>query len=201
MKYNILLLDPPWSYDDKCTAGNRGADFKYRTMSTRDLSFLRVGDLAEDNAALFLWATGPFLPDAIKLIRCWGFQYKGVAFNWIKTNPKAGSLFMGMGSYTRSNAEYVLLGMKGKLARQSASVHSVVMNSILKPHSRKPQVVRDRIVELFGNLPRVEFFARKGDEDNGWVQTGLEMDGKDVRDFIDEESPVGDVVKILKSRT
>lgn len=192
----MILSDCPWSYSDK--GGKRGADHHYATLSMRDLMLLRVGDLAAENCAHFLWVTGPFMLNGIRLLQNWGFDYKGVVFVWVKTNSKSGGLFTGMGHYSRSNCEFVLLGLKGKLERKSASVHSVVMSPMIR-HSAKPPEVRNRIVDLFGDIPRVEIFAR--DKCPGWDQTGLELDEKDIRDYIEEAAPARSGLSVLKKRT
>jgi len=170
-KFNILYIDPPWNYRDKATAGKRGAEFKYPCMTLTELGVLPMKDIAEENCAMFLWSTSPMLPEAIDLMNCWGWQYKNVAFTWIKQNK--GKLAWGMGNYTRSNPEYCLLGIRGKLERQSASVHSVVI-SPREEHSKKPDEIRDRIVTLFGDIPRIELFARKRVE--GWDSWGNGLD-------------------------
>lgn len=93
-------------------------------------------------------------------MEAWGFVYKTVAFVWIKKNKKADSLFWGMGYWTRANAELCMLATAGQPKRRSASVHQVILSPI-EEHSKKPDVVRERIVELLGDLPRVELFARQ----------------------------------------
>ena len=120
---------------------------------------------------LFLWATGPLLPVAISVVEAFGFRYVNVAFTWIKLTRDGGKPSIGMGHYTRSNAEYCLLGVKGKPRVESRSVHSVVM-SPRREHSRKPNEVRDRIVELCGDVPRIELFARESVA--GWDRYGFE---------------------------
>lgn len=184
-KFNIILSDNPWQYKD--TAGKRGADKQYATMSKRDLSLLRIGDLAAENCAHVMWVTAPFMPVGISLMKTYGFEYKTVLFTWIKTNRLSGTPFMGMGNYTRTNPEFILLGIRGRMERKSKSVHSVIMSAIRK-HSAKPLEARERLVELFGDVPRVELFARE--KCDGWTQTGLELDGMDVRDFIEKQSPM-----------
>ena len=92
-------------------------------MSIDELCALPVPELAAKDCALFLWATFPQLPEALRLIRAWGFRYKTVAFVWLKRNRKSPSWFYGMGYWTRSNAEICLLATKGKPKRQSAGVH------------------------------------------------------------------------------
>lgn len=87
MKYDVILADPPWTYRDKCVAGDRGLANKYPTLSTQDLRALDVGALAAPDCALFLWATMPTLPDALTVMESWGFRYSTVAFVWVKTAP------------------------------------------------------------------------------------------------------------------
>lgn len=171
-KYNIIYADPPWAYKDKATSGKRGCSYKYDTMTIEDVKNLPVKNIADTDCVLFLWVTMPMLPECFEIIKEWGFKYKTLAFNWIKTNKKNDSLFWGMGNWTRSNSELCLLAIKGKPKRISAKVHSVVMSKI-REHSRKPDEVRNRIIELFGDIPRIELFARQQVE--GWDCWGNEV--------------------------
>lgn len=191
MKYSLVLIDPPWSYHDKAKAGNRGAEFQYPCMSTHELYKMSsyIGGISEKDSVLYMWTTGPMLPDALGTMKFWGFTYKNIAFTWIKTNKKAFDYpvfldmrelqsgehvthgdFMGMGNHTRSNCEFVLLGVKGKgIKRVNASVRSTVISPI-REHSRKPDEVRKRLETLYGDVPRVEIFARERFE--GWDAIG-----------------------------
>lgn len=109
----------------------------------------------------------------MELIKAWGFTYKTIAFTWIKQNRKGDGIFKGMGYYTRSNAELCLIATRGKiLERKSKSVSSVII-SHLEEHSRKPMEARQRIVELYGDLPRIELFARQYAD--GWDCWGNEV--------------------------
>lgn len=181
MKYNIILCNAPWSYRDKCHSGQRGAEYKYPTLSLKEIKQLNIDAIAADNCALFFWATMPLLPEALQVINAWDFAYKTAAFTWIKRNKLSNTWFWGMGNFSRSNPELCLLGMRGKLERKSASVHSVVDASVGK-HSSKPNEVRDRIVQLFGDIPRVELFAREITP--GWDSIGLDADGSDIREIL-----------------
>ena len=87
-------------------------------MSIEELCALPVAELAAKDSALFMWATFPQLPEALRLIRAWGFTYKSVAFVWLKKNRKADSWFYGLGFWTRANAEVCLLATKGHPKRQ-----------------------------------------------------------------------------------
>lgn len=173
-KYQIIYADPPWNYtvfDSK--HGGRGTKQYYQTMRAVDIFSLPVGAIADKNCALFLWATSAMLPEALYTIKAWGFIYKTIAFSWIKQNKKSGGYFFGMGSWTRQNTELVLLGIKGKLQRLDASI-SQILQYPLQQHSQKPSEVREKIVVLLGDLPRVELFARQKTE--GWDVWGNEVE-------------------------
>ena len=106
-KYPIIYADPPWRYAQKGLQG--AAENHYPTMSINELCALPVAELAAPDCALFLWATFPQLPEALRLIEAWGFTYKSVAFVWLKKNKKVDSWFYGLGFWTRGNAEICLL--------------------------------------------------------------------------------------------
>lgn len=180
-KYNIIYADPPWGYQNQ---GTRAAANKhYGVMKIDDLKKMPInpagGGIAADDCALFMWATFPMLREALELIEAWGFTYKTIAFNWVKQNKSGNGIFWGLGNWTRSNSEICLLAVKGKPKRISAGVHSVVL-SPLQRHSQKPAEVRDRIVELMGDLPRIELFARSAAE--GWDCWGNEAPGMNEND-------------------
>ena len=115
----------------------------------------------------------PQLPEALRLIRAWGFTYKSVAFVWLKKNRKADSWFYGLGFWTRANAEVCLLATKGHPKRQAADIHQFIISPI-EAHSKKPDETRDKIVALMGDLPRVELFARQTSP--GWDVWGNEVE-------------------------
>lgn len=182
-KYNILYCDPPWSYDDK---GCKGTTCNhYPTMKLDDICNLPIntknGGIVADNCVLFIWTTYPMLKEALKVIDAWGFKYRTLGFQWIKLNPNEKGYFFGLGHWTRGNTEPCLLAIKGKPKRISASVSQLVISPRGK-HSEKPDEVRDRIVELMGDLPRIELFARKKVE--GWDAIGFDVDGLDIKESI-----------------
>lgn len=174
-KYQIIYADPPWSYRDKLgsNSAKMGAcEYHYPTMAIKDICNLPVNTLCDDNCVLFLWCTMPKLNEVQKVIKEWGFTYKTVAFVWIKLNPKAGTIFKGIGRWVQGNAELVLLATKGKPKRISKSVSQIIMAKRSK-HSQKPDEARNRIVQLMGDLPRIELFARQKIE--GWDCWGNEV--------------------------
>lgn len=142
-------------------------------MNIEDICVLPVAELATTDCALFMWVTFPLLREAFTVLDAWSFTFKTVAFVWIKQNRKLPTLFWGMGHWTRANAEICLLATKGHPKRVSAGVHQVIISPI-EQHSKKPDEVRDRIVELMGDLPRIELFARQ--RVPGWDAWGNEID-------------------------
>ena len=137
--YEIIYADPPWRYSAKKVQG--AAENHYPTMSIDELCALPVAELAAKDSALFMWATFPQLPEALRLIRAWGFTYKSVAFVWLKKNKKADSWFYGLGFWTRANAEVCLLATKGHPKRQAADIHQFIISPI-EAHSKKPDATR-----------------------------------------------------------
>lgn len=171
-KYKIIYADPPWKYDFGETS-SRFVNKKYPVMTKEEICNLPIKDIANNDCVLFIWVTNPKLDWGFDVIKSWGFEYKTVGFYWIKTNGHSNSLFWGLGYYTRSNPEICLLATKGKpLKRLSHSIHSVVMHPVLS-HSEKPIVFKNKIVELFGNVTRIELFARQKVE--GWDCYGNEL--------------------------
>ena len=170
-KYQVIYADPPWDYQQCRLSGS--AKKHYPTMRIEELCALPVAEIADRDCALFLWATFPQLPEALRLIQAWGFMYKTVAFVWLKQNRKALTWFFGLGFWTRSNAEICLLATKGHPKRQSAGIHQLVISPVER-HSKKPDEVREKIVALMGDVPRIELFARQ--QTPGWDVWGNEVE-------------------------
>ena len=171
--YQIIYADPPWQYGDKLQHHGGSADSHYDTMPIEDICDLQVNgkpvkDITDENCFLFLWGTWAFLSEALRVIDAWGFKYKTSGFVWIKTYQSGKDVF-GMGNYTRGNTEYVLLAVKGKPKRKSKFVSQIIKTTI-KEHSKKPDIVRSKIIQLCGDLPRLEIFART--KIHGWDTFG-----------------------------
>jgi len=129
-------------------------------IKVSDIACLPVQDVRDNDSILFLWTTFPNLREALQVIEAWGFEYRTLGFSWIKTNKRNGNPFFGIGHYTKSNCEVCLIGVKGSPKIDSNFVSSVIMSPRLG-HSQKPDEVRDRIVQLCGDVPRLELFARE----------------------------------------
>ena len=120
-----------------------------------------IKDIADKNSVLFIWAVSPLLPEALRVIIEWGFKYKTVAFCWNKTTV-GDKWVSNMDRWTMGNIEMCLLATKGTPKRVVKNIKQLVISPRLN-HSRKPPSVRNRIVDLMGDLPRIELFARKPD--------------------------------------
>ena len=168
-KYSIIYGDPPWKY---FFGGHHNASFHYNCMEIEEIKNLPVKDLSKEDCILFLWVTFPMLKEAFEVIEAWGFQYSTCGFNWIKKNKSREGWFFGLGNWTRANSELCLIATKGKPIRQSPNVFQII-DTPREEHSKKPDCVRDKIVELMGDLPRIELFARE--KIKGWDVYGNEV--------------------------
>ena len=171
-KYSIIYADPPWRYKSKeCLAKksilNDKMSYHYQTMDIEQIKKLPIKNICEKDCLLFLWVVSPMLDDCINVLKSWGFKYSTIGFVWNKkkTNP---------GSYTMSECEICLIGKRGKIPqpRGKRNIKQYVEEKKRK-HSQKPEEVRNRINQMFGeNLPRIELFARQ--HADGWDCWGNE---------------------------
>ena len=189
-KYQIIYADPPWKYSFPGTRADKGDD--YPTMNAKEIARIPVGGIAEEDCVLFVWGIWTAIQDCLDVIRAWGFEYKTVAFVWVKTKRnldvsqssffpvESFEEFFGMGMWTRSNTEFCLLATRGNPKPASHSVRQIVYSPI-REHSRKPEEAKESIVELMGDLSRIELFSREKTE--GW-----DVWGNEVESDVDMES-------------
>ena len=195
-QYRTICADPPWDYSRKLSSGgtsgyspvhhsrggNRGAANHYRTLTLDQLKLLPVQEAAAPEAHLYLWTTGAFIAEAHELASAWGFAPKGVV-PWIKVKKDAGkyvardggnlvsAVRMGMGKYVRWCSEFVVFGVRGKLAALNNDVLGVIFAERGR-HSKKPAEFYD-MVERLSPGPRLELFAR--DLRSGYQAWGDEL--------------------------
>ena len=149
----------------------------YPVMKKDELCRLPIKQLADNDCAMFMWVTDSNLDEAMEVMKAWGFKYKTVAFIWNK-KEKSGKQVCFMGCWTMKNCELVLLGTKGAMTKHLKSRKVRQLQDAIRErnvHSRKPQLIRDKIVEMFGNeLPKIELFARV--KTDGWDIWGNELE-------------------------
>jgi N6-adenosine-specific RNA methylase IME4 len=169
--YQVIYADPPWSYNGKVQHntknGNQSAQDHYPQLTLEQLKQLRVQSIADRNSILFLWTSSPHLPQALELMKAWGFEYKTVAFVWDKqkVNP---------GYYTMSQCELCLVGVKGTIPKPRGTRNErQFLSSMRQRHSAKPEQIRERIQRMFPTQRKVELFARATLD--GWDVWGNEV--------------------------
>ena len=179
-KYQIIYADPPWKFNGnygkigKSKLSGYGAELRYPLMQDKDIIGLPIQNITSDNCALFLWVVNSKIDLGIKVLESWGFEYKQIAFCWVKTSQK-GIPNCRLGYWTLGGIELCLLGIKGNMG--SKRIIKNIRQVLLSPrigHSKKPQKIRENIELLFGDLPRIELFARQKTE--GWDVWGNEVE-------------------------
>lgn len=181
-KYKIIYADPPWDFNNKKTGGSMSsaATQKYTTTCIESLKQMDINQISDDDCLLAMWWVGAMPQEAIDLIAAWGFRLVNMnGFVWNKLT-QTNKPYFGMGFYTRAGSESVAIAVKGKFKPNSRSVRAVFnaesqvqFEAKVSQHSKKPSQVRDLLVELCGDVPRLEMFARCAPE--GWDVFGNEV--------------------------
>jgi N6-adenosine-specific RNA methylase IME4 len=134
---------------------------------------LPIRDLAAPDCLLAMWHVPPMPAEALQVVQAWGFTLKTFkGFCWHKLTT-TGKDHFGMGNWTRANSEDCLFATRGKPQRVNKGVRQMI-HAQVREHSRKPDEARERLVELMGDVPRVELFARQKHE--GWAVWGNEIE-------------------------
>ena len=169
--YRTIIADPPWSFHNWSAAGEKkNANQHYACMSLVDIRALPVSELARpDGCGLLMWATSPLLDEAVDTLKAWGFDFKGCG-SWGKLSSTGKARAFGPGYIFRVSCEFYLVGMRGKLKRQSASVRNFI-EAPVREHSRKPDQIFEDAKKLWPG-PYLELFSRQSRP--GWDAWGLE---------------------------
>lgn len=175
-KFSTIVADPPWRFQNRTgkMAPEHRRLSRYNTLTLDEIAALPVGDISADPAHLYLWVPNALLPDGLKVMEAWGFNYK-TNIIWHKIRKDGGSDGRGVGFYFRNVTELLLFGIRGKNARTLAPGRSQVnyIGSRKREHSRKPDEQYD-VIESCSPGPFIELFAR-GDRD-GWAMWGNQAD-------------------------
>lgn len=203
-KYKLGLLDPPWTYDNKQQNDPKRGGITYPTLTMKELYDIPVGNAFDTDSIIVIWVTHPKLMDTyysskekvggvksaaeynpLSIIRQWGFRPITTLFVWVKLNKNGVGFYSGLGRYTNSNTELAIVARKGKgLPRIDKTVKQLIIAPI-SDHSAKPQEQYTALDRLYGDVPRVELFARKQNPPpTTWDATGLDYDGIDIREWI-----------------
>lgn len=192
MKYQVIVADPCWSYEDKlrrmkAVGTRRSADSHYVTMSLEEIMALPVQSIAADTCILALWCPNSLLfSHGYPTLTAWGFTYKQ-KFEWVKTTNDGSRARPGMGRMFRNATEPALIGVRGKPKCLDKAQLGVAMDPWLG-HSKKPDTLQRRLEKMFAG-PRAELFARR--DLSGWTCTGLECPstlGVSIQEWLAAES-------------
>jgi len=173
-KYNIIYADPPWNtkYFKEKKDGFLSRKLKYPTLSDKEIINLPVNKIANDDSILFIWCIDSRIPILTTLMKSWGFTFKAVGFVWGKKAKTTNGYNSTFSSYTRKTCEFCFIGTKGKYLIKKRNVEQLILKS-KQEHSRKPDCVRNKIIELCGDLSKIELFARE--RVKGWDCWGNEV--------------------------
>jgi len=164
-KYSLLYLDPAWPYNKysntEIEVGNKDRRITpYKPMPLEKMAQLPINEISEKNSVLLVWCTGPHNQNAIDMIEKWGFKYTTWLYTWVKRNKNTYAYHRGYGSYTQSNLEVCLLAKKGKGLKVLRHDIPQAYDGPVGEHSEKPHIFRERTEQMFGNVSRLEGFAR-----------------------------------------
>ncbi len=179
LSFDFIMADPPWSFDNFSEAGEaKNAKAQYACMAIAEIRALPVSQLAGRDCVLWLWATNPLLPEAIDVLRAWGFTYK-TAGHWSKKTP-GGKQAFGTGYILRCAGEPFLIGTVGNPAC-SRSVRSVIEGAA-REHSRKPEEAYQAAEQLCPRaMNRADLFSRQ-------IRPGWRAWGNEIERFPAENS-------------
>jgi N6-adenosine-specific RNA methylase IME4 len=174
--FAVIIADPPWSYRVGGIQGD--VDAQYETMALAEIAALPVQRWAAGDAVLALWTTWPKLDEAMALIAAWGFTYV-TGIPWLKT--VAATIQRGVGFWTQSASEILLIGRRGDAKRRSPEAVPLGLlagedRQFYAPngrkHSRKPAGIHEWLAAMFDG-PYLELFARRPHA--GWTTWGREL--------------------------
>lgn len=179
-KYKTIVVDPPWPVQKIVRDVRPQQDvFDYPVMSLEEISDFPIEKIADADCHLYLWTTQKFLPDAIRILKTWGFSYQCL-MTWVKN--------VGMTPYSwMYSTEHVLFGRRGSLDLLKMGVR-LDFHADVTGHSQKPDVFYE-VVETVSPEPRIDVFSRK--RRDGFDQFGNEKDKFNGSELEDRQKVVG----------
>ena len=182
---NLWYADPPWRFNVRAreTGLGRAPDQHYETMTTDKICALPLQKFLAPDAYLAMWVYDPMLPDAFRVAKAWGFDvYVTVLFRWLKSTDGQYRLFedgerlnFGLGYHTRGGGcEEVWLFKRGRGLPVLRHDIRKEFYAPVREHSRKPDEVARWLIDLYGDVPRVELFARTSRP--GWISYGDQIE-------------------------
>jgi N6-adenosine-specific RNA methylase IME4 len=192
-KFSTIIADPNWCYQNFADTAHGAAIASYETASTEDICAIPVGDFAARDAILLLWATWPKLEDAQRVIKAWGFSYV-TGCPWVKTLPKAGDIYTGIGFWFQSASEMLLVCRRGNPKRKKFPILGFLEGEPRqfyapksRAHSQKPVEIH-KWAEATCPGPYLELWATR--ETPGWTCYGLSLGTRLTPNGVENVTPV-----------
>lgn len=178
-KYQVLVCDPPWAYSDCNTGGSfkSGSKQHYTTLKPDTIGKMKVSNIMDDDAVLFLWITVPLLDKGFEVLKNWDFTYKTM-ITWYKVDAQTRIGRLGLGRYFRGMTEHCLIGIRGEVKPFACQMQNVIIEKPRK-HSQKPERIWEMINTALRNHnmnQRIELFCR-GEPRLGFVGWGNQCEG------------------------
>lgn len=171
IKFGAVLADPPWRFN---AGGSKAVTNQYNCMALADIQNLPVGDIADNDCLLFMWATAPMIPHALETMTAWGFRYTSM-LAWAKQSKTGKRWSFGTGYRFRNAAEFMILASKGKPPCLSRNTRNLIVAPV-REHSRKPDNQYSVVDALAGDVPKIELFARQQWHGKNWHAWGNQTD-------------------------
>jgi N6-adenosine-specific RNA methylase IME4 len=150
----VIYADPPWQFRQGISSPIRDTENHYPTMTTEEICALPVANLTTPDAVVFLWTTTAHLPEALRVMTAWGFEYQ-TNMVWIKD-------WIGPGYWVRGRHELLLIGTRGDMPHPSPSARpDSVIEAPRREDSQKPDEAYELIERMYPDLPKMELFARQ----------------------------------------
>ena len=184
--FQVVLSDPPWDFEywnAETTALRGAARAHYPVMSLEEICDLPIKEITAKNCVLFLWIPWAQLFWAQRVFDAWNFKYSSLGFIWVKSKRSGFGFHFGMGKVTRRNTEPCLLAIRGSMPAAVHHISELIYWPVME-HSRKPHDQYRKIEALYPDARKIELFARR--EQPGWTALGNEIDGKDIREALEE---------------
>ena len=158
-RYDTIVADPPWNFDlyNQQSGCHKGAAHHYQTMDLQDIMRLPVGNLARADCLLFLWTPACMIPQALQVMKAWGFTFKSEMV-WRKVY-RSGKPRTGTGYRVRTMHEPILLGTIGN---PQHTAFPSLFDGVVREHSRKPDEFYRLIMKhKQSDLWRCDLYARE----------------------------------------
>lgn len=173
-RFGVIYADPEWRFEpwSRETGMDRAADNHYPTSPVEAIMARPVNDIAAHDSVLFLWATRPMLPQALRVIEAWGFAYKSCTVWGKSRSGKA----RGPGYIFSDESELLLYATRGNVPAPARGTQwpSLIIAPV-GAHSEKPARFYELIESYFPTLPKIELNARSAR--SGWEAWGAEAPG------------------------